>query len=1317
MKTKKSTKWFFAFFLIAIANSQIYCQQQQALYVQESSVFGSQEMFLTASKVQIKGSDTYTIGSTLDNAGSYNMLITKHDASNQLLWSKQFNGSFNGDDYGADVAVDANNNVYIVGSIQAGVNDYDAVIVKYNSSGLFLWSRTYGGPANLLDGFNSITLDASGNVYCVGGAVISPTQLTDVIVRKYDTSGTLLWGSSFNSPFNLQDIAHRVVISTSTIIIGGASQSSISPISWRLTRFSFNLNSGVMSGAVYTGGDNSELDEISDLIIDSAESIYVCGSKNVSGQGKNLRIIKYNNSLVEQWVYEKNGSVNQDDHAFALTNIDNLSIAFTGYTHTSEGKKAIIGKLNANTGVSQWTTEWNGIESTSSEGYKIAKNLSNDLFVAANNINEFNQDVALIKVSQSNGSVLAHGYFNGDSNGLDAVYSMAVNGSNIFIATQTEKDVGFGYALVKWREQTVYLPQNFGAQSSQGYEVNNGQVRNAQGLSDTESKYYNYTSYPSTYLLNNQKMSMVFMKPIDETSISSQRVDMGFKNANTVSDWVPIKLMPSFTNYYLTHMSQPSLKTEMFSGVVWKDIYPNVDLMFTQNELAYRYYFVVRSGANVSNIKSEYSGHTSIGVGGDGKLKIGLEWTTEEQERPIAYSMNNSTGALTQHAWQPSYVVTGNEVAFGNIGSWTGTLVIEINSKLLSSVQLSCPGTNNIEWSTFFGGSGEDELNAIDINEEGEAFVVGSTNSTFLPQVGNVAFINIPVYNHDFWISKFLNDCRAEWSTIFGGSNFDLAYDVIYTHDDKIHVIGITRSENLTFSSNGMNDETLNGLRDGFYLKLNQDNGSIDVDSYIGGEGAELMCGISCAPATQFNPRKIYMIGSTNSSEGWQLSSLNPASDVLPYSGFNDGVVICINDSDLNQPMLWSSFFGTTGNDQFYDVIADGEDVYITGQTDADEYSAPNILIPSQITFPHFFNSNDFSYYPEFSENNSFLLHFNSPNSGAGILHNLNFSTLVYSGYHAGTNLISSSLKLSATKSVNGRRKIYLSGTSPTNSGTIIDPFQITGSGWHQSGLNGDQNRGYLIEISHNRSINTFLNTWSSFFGADNSIGFLKTSISENGQFSLTGTHNSSNIQDSFEYCDSNTGPQLTMCNLNDFQHMEENIDNTDHRGVTAQFTASKELTWSTQLGCGNYSRCKDITSTNNKSWIIGDAYTNFTLFDFDGTDNTSYYKPFNQSFSDGVIMRFQKQSDLLLANENEDDFKEVLSVYPNPSNDIVRIKTKLVLGDATLRAYDSLGNLVLETRLKNETDEISIKNWRSGTYSFILTSDNYSASALIIKL
>jgi hypothetical protein len=42
---------------------KVTAQQQQALYVQESSIFGAQEMFLTASKVQIKGSDTYTVGS------------------------------------------------------------------------------------------------------------------------------------------------------------------------------------------------------------------------------------------------------------------------------------------------------------------------------------------------------------------------------------------------------------------------------------------------------------------------------------------------------------------------------------------------------------------------------------------------------------------------------------------------------------------------------------------------------------------------------------------------------------------------------------------------------------------------------------------------------------------------------------------------------------------------------------------------------------------------------------------------------------------------------------------------------------------------------------------------------------------------------------------------------------------------------------------------------------------------------------------------------------------------------------------------------
>lgn len=1308
----KSTKWFFALFLVAIANSQIYCQQQQALYVQESSVFGAQEMFLTASKVQIKGSNTYTVGSTLDNAGSYNMLITKHDASNQLLWSKQFNGSFNGDDYGADVAVDANNNVYIVGSIQAGLNDYDAVIVKYNSSGLFLWSRTYGGPANLLDGFNSITLDANGNVYCVGGAVISPTQLTDVIVRKYDTSGTLLWGSSFNSPFNLQDIAHRVVISTSTIIIGGASQSSISPISWRLTRFSFNLNSGVMSGAVYTGGDNSELDEISDLIIDSAESIYVCGSKNVSGQGKNLRIIKYNNSLVEQWVYEKNGSVNQDDHAFALTNIDNLSIAFTGYTHTSEGKKAIIGKLNANTGVSQWTTEWNGIESTSSEGYKIAKNLSNDLFVAANNINEFNQDVALIKVSQSNGSVLAHGYFNGDSNGLDAVYSMAVNGSNIFIATQTEKGVGFGYALVKWREQTVYLPQNFGAQSSQGYEVNNGQVRNAQGLSDTESKYYNYTSYPSTYLLNNQKMSMVFMKPIDETSISSQRVDMGFKNANTVSDWVPIKLMPSFTNYYLTHMSQPSLKTEMFSGVVWKDIYPNVDLMFTQNELAYRYYFVVRSGANVSNIKSEYSGHTSIGVGGDGKLKIGLEWTTEEQERPIAYSMNNSTGALTQHAWQPSYVVTGNEVAFGNIGSWTGTLVIEINSKLLSSVQLSCPGTNNIEWSTFFGGSGGDALVGVDIDEEENAFVVGSTSSTFLPQIGLVQILAGQVYNSDFLVAKFDDDCVGNWATIIGGNAIESGTGITLSDNGFIHVVGITYSSNLNFATQGLNDETLNGQRDGFYLKLDQLSGGLEVDSYIGGEGFDYLSGVDVSSSPD---RYVYMVGTTTSEIDFGMIAPTNGS-FSDYMNLQDGIIICVKDAESNQEITWSSYFGTNKDDVLDDVVVDGKDLYIVGRTNETDYGNLYEFPLSTGLFPNFKNSSDYTFTPSIGELNSFLIHFNRTPDFKTINHLLNYSTLIFNSFGAAVWDQARLVSLSASKSINNKRNLYLSFARRLGDNT--DDFPQTGGGWQQAELQQStlQNQGHIMKMEHDQVLNGFKLVWATLYGGDGTEGNLNNSVSENGQLSLTGYHRSNTLQIQSDYCENEDIGSFPMCNSDGIFHMETNIDSNEGRSLVALFLPDNSLRWNTQLGCGDHTAGYDIKTNDSRGWIVGAASIDYTLYDYDGAQNNAYYKALNSNFRDGVITRYSIPTTLDSEEEENKSLDFDFKIYPNPSQGIVNILINKDVPVARLKVFNNLGALVFEQQIVNGQLMLQTEEWSSACYLFLIQSEETTITKLFIK-
>ena len=880
--------------------------------------------------------------------------------------------------------------------------------------------------------------------------------------------------------------------------------------------------------------------------------------------------------------------------------------------------------------------------------------------------------------------------------------------------TQTEKGVGYGYALVKWREQTVYLPQNFGTQSSQGYEVNNGQVRNPQGLSDSESKYYNYTSYPSTYLLNNQKMSMVFMKPIDETSISSQRVDMGFKNANIVSDWVPVKLRPSFTNYYLTHMSQPSLKTEMFSGVVWKDIYPNIDLMFTQNELAYRYYFVIRSDANISNIKSEYSGHTSIGVGGDGKLKIGLEWTTEEQERPIAYSMNNSTGALTQHAWQPSYVVTGNEVAFGNIGTWTGTLVIEINFKLLSSVQLSCPGTNNIEWSTFFGGSGGDGLTGIDIDEEENAFVVGSTSSTFLPQIGIVQILAVQVYNSDFLVAKFDADCIGKWATIIGGNFIDSGNGITLSDNGFIHVVGVTYSSDINFFSQGLNDETLNGQRDGFYLKLDQTFGNLIVDSYIGGAGFDYLSGVDISSSPD---RYLYMVGTANSELDFEMIAPTNGS-FSDYMNLQDGIIICVKDEDLNQEITWSSYFGTTEDEVLDDVVVDGKDLYVVGRTSETNYGSLYEFPSSSGLFPNFKSSNDYTFTPGIGEFNSFLIHFNRTPVFKSVNHTLNYSTLIFNSFGPATYDYSQLVSLSASKSINNKRNLYLSFARRL--GNYIDDFPQVGGSWQQAELpqSSSQNQGHIMKIEHDQVLNGFKLVWGTLYGGDGLEGNLNNATSENGQLSLTGYHSSNTLQIPSDYCENENNGFFPMCNSDGIFHMETNIDSNEGRSLVALFLPDNSLGWNTQLGCGDHTTGLDIKKNNSRGWIVGYATTDYTLYDHDGAQNNAYFKSLNNNnnLRDGVITRFSTPT-LLDSKDVENVFLDFdFKIYPNPSHDIVNILINKDIPDARLKVFNNLGQVVFEQQILNGQLMLQTEEWSSACYLFLIQSGETTITKLFMK-
>lgn len=114
----------------------------------------------------------------LSSYGKADAFIVKYDSSGNIVWAKRIGAHES--DFGGDIALDDDNNVYTTGSFTYGAffgivggpsilssaGLIDAYIIKLNTEGDLVWAISIGGSS--YDYGSSITIDASGNVYSTG---------------------------------------------------------------------------------------------------------------------------------------------------------------------------------------------------------------------------------------------------------------------------------------------------------------------------------------------------------------------------------------------------------------------------------------------------------------------------------------------------------------------------------------------------------------------------------------------------------------------------------------------------------------------------------------------------------------------------------------------------------------------------------------------------------------------------------------------------------------------------------------------------------------------------------------------------------------------------------------------------------------------------------------------------------------------------------------------------------------------------------------------------------------------------------------------
>ena len=345
-------------------------------------------------------------------SGSENAYLVKFNSNGVRQW-----GTFYGaaSTFAWAIAVDGNANIFLAGNTISSSNistsgshqpiiggQYDAFLVRFNSSGVRQWATYYGGASD--DDIGACDVDASSNVYLFGSTSSSSGistagahQVTyggnyDGFVAKFNSNGVRQWGTYYGGNNNDTGLGGAADISGNILLAGGSSSSSgISTSGSHQTVLAggsdgflvkFNSN-GVRQWGTFYGGSADDVMISCDT--DGAGNIYTTGQSSSSSGiatagahqpanagGDDGFMAKFNSSGARQWGSYYGGSGDEECNHISSDASGNIYIS--GYTiFSSTGiatlnsfqpaiggfQNAFLVKLNSS-GTRQWGTYYGG---------------------------------------------------------------------------------------------------------------------------------------------------------------------------------------------------------------------------------------------------------------------------------------------------------------------------------------------------------------------------------------------------------------------------------------------------------------------------------------------------------------------------------------------------------------------------------------------------------------------------------------------------------------------------------------------------------------------------------------------------------------------------------------------------------------------------------------------------------------------------------------------------------------------------------------------------------------------------------------------
>jgi len=387
------------------------------------------------------------------------LTIKYNPVTGDTIWTKKFDGTFNGNDYGRLLSLDASENVFVTGVTYYSGND-DMATVKYNSSGVLQWTKRYSGPGGYPDNPKDMIIDLSGNIFLTFASDFSYFGKYGII--KYNQAGDSLWTRTYDFAVGNYETPYAMALDNSGNVIVTGSSGYENDADFGIIKYN---SSGVLQWARKFYGAQITEDRANGVVTDKNGNAYVIGKAKTGQGGDNIIITKYNPQGVQKWVYNRGGSFsgyNAYDEGRAMTIDSSGNLYFTGtlYSYPVTKNDIFVGKLDSN-GTNIWFTLRNGAgaEYGDDAGNDIVLDNSGNIYVAGElSVAGGDLNYVLIKYNSSGVRQWERSY-GGTSISDDVIKDLEINNSGDLFVTGVSKNTGTNCDITTLKYSSIGVQQ------------------------------------------------------------------------------------------------------------------------------------------------------------------------------------------------------------------------------------------------------------------------------------------------------------------------------------------------------------------------------------------------------------------------------------------------------------------------------------------------------------------------------------------------------------------------------------------------------------------------------------------------------------------------------------------------------------------------------------------------------------------------------------------------------------------------------------------------------------------------------------------